>query len=206
MSDIFLPGDVITTDAAEKIANVVVYRDENNVQRIKRLSLKRDKSVIPLKGPYLPRIGDLVVGAISEVRYAYYVVDLNVAFEGMLPNKFTRVDYRVGNVISAKVAEIKDAREIILNYPRLHKEGLLIKIDSTKIPRVLGKEDTMINLLRDKLECDIVVGKNGYIWLNGKYATDAIRIIKMIEMQSHTYGLTNRVEELLNEFVRKNGN
>lgn len=199
MSDIYLPGELVNKSEIDRIAGVVFYKDAEGHERFRRLSMKRDKSIIPLRGPYIPRIGDHVIGVISDVKFSFYIVDMNIAFAGILPTKMTRIDYRVGQIIVASVFEINESGEITLNMPRTLRNGAIVKIDSTKIPRILGKEETMINMLRNKLDCEIAVGKNGYIWVSGKNTPQAINLLKMIESQSHTKGLTNRIESYLSK-------
>ncbi|MEM3372862.1 MAG: KH domain-containing protein [Candidatus Anstonellales archaeon] len=205
---IFLPGEeIIESDSSLKINPVVYYVDEKNRKRFQRLSLLRDNSIIPLKGPYIPRIGDQIIGVISDVKFAYYDVELNVAFSGILPARETKFDFRVGQIISAIVEEIDENLEITLGKPRALRRGTIISIDPTKIPRILGKEDTMLNLIKNKLNCEIIVGKNGYIWLNGENIPHAIEILKLIESQAHVRGLTNKIENMLaeiNQELKKN--
>ena len=44
------------------------------------LSLRSGDKIIPLKGHYLPRIGDYIIGIISEERFSGYEVDINAPF------------------------------------------------------------------------------------------------------------------------------
>ena len=57
----------------------------------------------------------------------------------------------------------------------------------------------MIAIITKYIRCRIFVGQNGRIWIDGD--TDAIeevlRIIQIIEEESTSYGLTNRIESLL---------
>jgi exosome complex component RRP4 len=59
----------------------------------------------------------------------------------------------------------------------------------------------MISLLKSKLDVNIFVGKNGRIWINGKVEDEdlAVKVIKRIEQEAHTSGLTDRITKLLEE-------
>jgi exosome complex component RRP4 len=59
----------------------------------------------------------------------------------------------------------------------------------------------MVSLLKDKLDVNIFVGKNGRIWINGKVADEelAVKAIKRIELEAHTSGLTDRITKFLEE-------
>jgi exosome complex component RRP4 len=58
----------------------------------------------------------------------------------------------------------------------------------------------MIDLVKKGTGCQIVVGKNGLVLIRGKKPEDeasAIKIIRIIEEEAHTSGLTNRIGELI---------
>ena len=78
--------------------------------------------------------------------------------------------------------------------------GIIIDIDSTKVPRVIGKQGSMITLIKTKTNCKIMVGQNGKIWIKGdepKMELKAIEAIKLVERESHVEGLTMIVEKFL---------
>jgi len=58
---------------------------------------------------------------------------------------------------------------------------------------------TMISLLKKYTNCRIFVGQNGRIWIDGEEdgVKKVIKTIKKIEDESLSYGLTNKIEELL---------
>ncbi|HEX17365.1 MAG TPA: RNA-binding protein, partial [Thermoplasmatales archaeon] len=77
--------------------------------------------------------------------------------------------------------------------------GTLIETEPTKVPRIIGKNASMITALKRYTNCRIFVGRNGRIWVDG--SPEAIqkieRAIRLIEREAHTYGLTERVIALL---------
>jgi exosome complex component RRP4 len=59
----------------------------------------------------------------------------------------------------------------------------------------------MISMLKKELNCNIFVGQNGRIWING-VAEDmdlALRTILIIEKEAHTNGLTDRIVDFLKQ-------
>ena len=76
---------------------------------------------------------------------------------------------------------------------------IVIKINCHKVPRVIGKEGSMINLIKDKTSTEITVGQNGYVWLKGDIdgTRKAEEAIRLIEKEAASEGLTNKVEEFL---------
>jgi exosome complex component RRP4 len=80
--------------------------------------------------------------------------------------------------------------------------GQIIEIMPTKIPRVIGKQGSMISMLKQETGCQIAIGQNGRILINGKTPEDerlAVMAIRKIEQEAHTTGLTDRVTEMLKE-------
>jgi exosome complex component RRP4 len=72
----------------------------------------------------------------------------------------------------------------------------------TKIPRVIGRKGSMISMIKQETNCQIVLGLNGVILVTGKTPEDeelAITVIRKIEQESHTSGLTDRITQLLKE-------
>jgi exosome complex component RRP4 len=77
-----------------------------------------------------------------------------------------------------------------------------MRITPTKIPRVIGRKGSMISMIKQETNCQIILGLNGVILVTGKNVADedlAMRSIKKIEEESHTTGLTDRITQLLKE-------
>jgi exosome complex component RRP4 len=79
------------------------------------------------------------------------------------------------------------------------KGGQIINVEPSKVPRIIGKKGSMISLLKKFTKCRIFVGQNGRIWLDGDEdgIQKVIDTIKMIENEALSYGLTNKIEDLL---------
>jgi exosome complex component RRP4 len=110
----------------------------------------------------------------------------------------------VGDLLVAKVVAFDRTRDpqLTIKEPGLGKvqQGRLVRIMPTKIPRVIGRKGSMINLLTRETNTRITVGQNGLILVSGgtlEMEALAIKILHMIEREAHTLGLTDRVEELL---------
>jgi len=63
----------------------------------------------------------------------------------------------------------------------------------------------MIGMIKKYTDCNIIVGQNGWIWLNGEpeNETVAFKAIKYVEENSHKSGLTEQVEEFLKKETKK---
>ncbi len=84
--------------------------------------------------------------------------------------------------------------------------GQVVEISHSKVPRVIGKGGSMIQLIKSYTNCRIFVGQNGRIWLDGDIESIvyAIRAIRMIEEGAQMLRLTEKVKEYL-ESVAKTG-
>ena len=108
----------------------------------------------------------------------------------------------IGDVMSAKIWNVKKGgADLTLKSRGLGKleGGRLIKINPHKVPRVIGKEGSMINLIKDATKTEITVGQNGFIWLKGNIDGEekAEKAIKLIADESSAHGLTEKVEKFL---------
>ena len=75
-------------------------------------------------------------------------------------------------------------------------------VTPTKIPRIIGRKGSMISMIKQVTNCQIILGLNGVILVTGKTEEDeelAITAIRKIEAESHTSGLTDRITQLLKE-------
>ena len=110
----------------------------------------------------------------------------------------------IGDLVIAKISAFDRTRDptLTLKENGLGKitQGNTIKITSTKIPRVIGRKGSMINLLKQETGCQITIGQNGFIHITGQKPEMqilALQSIHMIEKDAHTTGLTDRVSEFI---------
>ncbi|MDE1868776.1 MAG: hypothetical protein KGH60_02310 [Candidatus Micrarchaeota archaeon] len=198
MREIVLPGDLLE-EKPVRMENAFV---ENNKTYAKVLGMydKEHSSLIALEGVYQPRIDDVVVGIISEVKNKVYEVDL--AFFGrclLIAGKYDRETYKQGDVVEAVIKNIEDRKTIILTDARPLSGGTILQVKPTKIPRIIGKGSTMIRQISDLAKCHVVVGKNGTVWMRGGNVALATEAILTIEREAHLSGLTEKIKRMLEE-------
>lgn len=171
--------------------------------------------VIPLSGAYMPKVGDTVIGKVLDVGSRGWSVDISCPYNAdlMVGDATTRyIDlnrtdlgdiYEAGSYILAGIRMISPTKFIKLStrdqqYFKLHG-GNIIHVSPTKIPRIIGKAGSMVAMLKQETGCRIFIGQNGLVWIEGKEDMIALvaRIIKMIERDSHTSGLTDKVSAIL---------
>ncbi|MEM4810295.1 MAG: KH domain-containing protein, partial [Thermofilum sp.] len=80
------------------------------------------------------------------------------------------------------------------------ERGIVVEISPNKVPRVIGKKGSMVKLLEELLEVNIIVCQNGRVLVvgrNEKREELAAIVIKKIEAEAHTEGLTSKVREYI---------
>ena len=169
-------------------------------------------NVTPLKGRYDPIERDFVIGIVEEPMASSWLVDINAAYPALLHVNEVPWDVEFGETerylnhgdcIMAKVLQVDQEKklQITLKDRNLYKikGGQIMDVEPSKVPRIIGKKGSMISLLKKYTKCRIFVGQNGRIWLDGEEdgVKKVIETIKMIEEQSLSYGLTNKIEEML---------
>jgi exosome complex component RRP4 len=165
----------------------------------------QDERFVPLKGRYLPRVGDFVVGIVKEERFSGYLVDLNSPYEGSLSTKETRELFELGDVISAEIVEVNEVHDATIGRPRKLFGGEILEIVPVKVPRVIGRAGSMLAIIKQFTRTDVSVGKNGRLYLKGGNTALATLAILKICREAHLSGLTDRVTAFLREESAKNG-
>ncbi len=200
----YLPGKGTEKKGNEIIANVFgLAEEENNLVKI-----------IPLAGRYESRRGNVIIGRVEMLTHNGWVIDFGNPENAFLPlsetprfvNKNALEEVmKVGDMAVVKIFSIAGRGvDVTIKERGLGKieEGIIFKINSNKIPRVIGKEGSMIKLIRDKTNCNITAGQNGFIWIVGDKIEDELLAKKAVEFiadRSFVEGLTEKVEKFFSE-------
>ncbi len=213
--EVVLPGELLGERKGRKLGQGVYLENDKIFSKILGMPRISDVEVIvlPLTGKYIPRFGDRVVGTIKEVEISGWLVDINSPYVAFLPlsegvEEFVdtqRSDlsryFDVGDTIFCKISRVTKQKVTQVSMrdmiARKLYGGVVIKVTPTKIPRIIGKAGSMINMIKQQTKCEIFTGQNGFIWIRGENKTKAIEAILMIERESHTSGLTERIEKML---------
>ncbi|MCX8158176.1 MAG: exosome complex protein Rrp4 [Candidatus Diapherotrites archaeon] len=207
MRKLVIPGELVSDNSKKAGQHVFVRDGKLYSDCIGLVNESYDSiSVIPLEGPYIPNINDIVIGIIEQELFAGYVVNINSFYSGFIPKKNIDFFAKVGDLVSVKIASVNEVNEVDLDSPRILEDGELLEISPVKIPRVIGKEGSMLNILKKGTGCNILVGRNGRIWIKGGDVKLAFRLIKFIESQAHTENLTDRVTKIIEEAKNQSSN
>ncbi len=213
-----IPGDKIIEGNYKPLMNVMKSGDYLISTRIGIAEAGKDGvKVIPLSGVYIPRVNDLVIGKVIDRSSLSWDIDINSCFFAHLPAQdvFGR-DFSparddmgrqlsLGDLIIARIVSFDRTRDPMLTVQDkdLGKipYGEFIKISPTRVPRLIGKRGSMIQTIEQATQTRVIIGQNGIVVVTGR-DTDglslAVKAIKMVEDESHTTNLTQRVKTLLN--------
>ncbi len=194
---------------------------ENGKIYAEKLGILNKKSdyvnIVPLKGRYEPVEGDFVIGIVEEALSSGWLVDINAPYPALLHVNEVPWDIEFGDTekylnhgdsLMAKILEVNIEKklQITLKDRNLYKirGGYITYIEPSKVPRLIGKKGSMISLLKKYSNCRIFIGKNGRIWIDGKddNIEKVIQAINTIENESLSFGLTDKIENLLKKNSR----
>ena len=235
--EVVVPGEVLTEDVTNFLPGrgTILNKEKNKIISL-NIGLKQIKknyiNVIPLRGFYTPRPGDKVIALVVEKNPVKYKCDINAKDFGQLKPKNTikkgkirgfRGGAQLREEVSTEKYEIGDILVVkVLSADRLNKPelttvgkylgkksgGIVITIDPPKIPRVIGRNGSMIKMLKNLTKCNIFVTQNGRIWLKGEdiaHERLLIESIHKIASEAHTIGLTDRMQEYIINEKKKRG-
>ena len=217
--EIVVPGDLLSESGLK--AGPGTYVESGRIYAA-QLGIKTTRSnvvgVVPLSGQYIPMRGDMVIGKIVDMGASNWFVDINAAHQSSLHvNEVPwRVEFgetgkfmTVGDLVSLKVVGVDELGKVQISMKehglRKLAGGVVVEVAPAKIPRVIGRSGSMIQMLKNATSCRIYVGQNGRIWVDGDLDSmlKAIDAIKLIETEAHSVGLTEKVEKLLGQKVGK---
>lgn len=72
---------------------------------------------MPIKGSYLPMIGDDIIGVIEEEKVIGYGVNFFSPYKGLLSSKGLRFPFEPNEIIIAQVSELSEVKDIWLSRP-----------------------------------------------------------------------------------------
>ena len=182
-----------------------------------RYGLSEDQNglikVIPLSGVYSPRRGNVIIGQVENITQNGWIVEVNSAENAFLSimevpryvNKDAMEEvFKIGDMVIAKIWSI-GKRGIDLST-KSHglgkiKEGIIFKVNPHKVPRIIGKEGSMIKIIKDNTGCDITVGQNGFVLVKGPDIDSELHAKKAINFVTENSFLSGLTEEITKWFT-----
>ncbi len=216
------PGDIVAEGDFKKkfYQNMILYKNKllSTVLGVVEIKGEEELKISPLEGSYIPQEEDLVIGFVEEINPTYVYLDIKAPYKGVLqaseilgrpmnPLKDVLSDYvSIGDVYLARIERFDLLRDPLLTIRKekgLGKitEGVLIEVNPTRIPRIIGRKSSMLEILTTETGCDLVVAANGRILIRRCPTSDheeiLIRAIRIIESQPYLKGLTDKIREFI---------
>lgn len=214
--EIVVPGQVLAT-GMDFFPSYRTYRlgEDIRAQGIGLVKLDgKVLKVIPLSGRYIPQRNDTIIAQVVDVLMSGWRFDINSAYEAVLPLKdaggrfiekgadLTRF-YALGDCVTCWITNVTSQKlvDVSMRGPGFRKliGGRMIEVNTHKVPRIIGKQGSMVSMIKDATGCRIIVGQNGVVWIDGEPENDVIAVnaIKKIEEEAHLAGLTDRIKAYL---------
>jgi len=216
--EVVIPGEIISKGSDFLPGDWTMKQGDNIIATRLGIIEKYEKliKIIPITGVYIPRRGNTIIGEIKDITMNGWMVDIGGPYSAFLPlrecpgfieqNEMENV-YGIGELIVTRIFDVKRTSIDLTMKSRerelgMIQDGMIVRVNPHRVPRVIGKEGSMINLIKDASNCYITVGQNGLIWINGENLENqafAKRIIEYIVENTITEGLTENVEKWIVE-------
>ncbi|MCD4770973.1 exosome complex protein Rrp4 [archaeon] len=198
----FLPGDGAYRDGADVVAG------RYGIANI----FEKHVKVVPVSGAYYPRRGNTIIGTIVDITFNGWLIDFGGAQNAFLPvaevpryvNKNEMAEFlNFGESVIVKVWDVKsrgvDVSMKMRGYGKI-EGGMIISVGPNQVPRIIGREGSMVNMIKGATGCDVTVGQNGKVWISGKDTDKEVaarKIVEFIGENAVTVGLTEKVEKMI---------
>ena len=213
---IAIPGEVLS-ESTELLPGEGTIKQDNKIIALKYGLIEESRNlikIISLSGPYTPRRGNVVIGKVENITFKGWIIDIRTAENAFLslaevPRYVNKNDLeevmKIGDMMVGKIWSVnKRGMDLSLKSRGLGKidKGIIVEINPNKVPRIIGKEGSMIKLINDETKCNITVGQNGLIWIKGEKIEDELfakKAILFVVEKSFVSGLTEEVEKFFKE-------
>ena len=214
--DIVVPGDKIASGMGF-LPGKGTYRVNSDIFSEKVGLVHIDGNVIKLvslSGTYIPKVNDRVIGKIIDVLMSGWRIDFGSPYSAVLSMKEATSEFipkgadltkyfAIDDMVVCKITNVTSQKlvDVSMMGPGLKKlrGGRFIQVNTHKVPRIIGKEGSMVSMIKQATGCNIIVGQNGLVWIDGEPEKEVIAVnaLRMVEAQAHLSGVTDRVSKFL---------
>jgi exosome complex component RRP4 len=214
--EIVVPGETIATGMSF-LPGKGTYREDDKIMAQKLGMISVDGKVIkliPLSGNYSPKIKDKIIGKVVDVLMTGWRLEINSPYSAVLTLKDATSEfiprgadltqyYGIGDKVVCQIVNVTSQKliDVSMKGPGLRKlrGGRIIEASPQKVPRIIGKDGSMVSMIKQATGCDITVGQNGWIWIDGEPEAEviAVKAIKKVQEEAHLGGLTDRIASWL---------
>ena len=212
-----IPGDVVTTGPFRPEQNVVLEGEKIISTAVGISEIYEDSvRVISLTGKYIPKIDDLVIGKVNSHTSLSWELDINSCYVGFLPAQdvFGRdfsahadelsTKLKTGDLVAARIANFDRTRDPLVTISDRDlgtiDSGVLVQFSPSKVPRLIGKRGSMIQMIEMATNAAVTIGQNGWVVVSCETPEGLLKAKKAIEMvdqKAHVANLTDQIKEML---------
>jgi exosome complex component RRP4 len=216
--DIVTPGETIA-EGMDFFPGIGTYRYEDRILANQTGLLHVEGKVLkttPLAGRYLPAKNDVVIGRVSDILMSGWRIDINSPYSSVLPLKDATFDFikkgadlteyfSLEDYVVCKITQVTSQNliDVSMKGPGLRKlrGGQFILVNAAKVPRIIGRQGSMVSMVKKGTGCQIAVGQNGIVWISGEPTSEiiAVEAVRKIEREAHVSGLTDNMKKFLEE-------
>ncbi len=215
--EVVVPGETLAT-GMDFLPSFGTYRDGEGIIA-SRLGLVNVEGkvikLVPLSGAYHPKAGDTIIGPVTDILMTGWRVDTNSAYSAVLNLKDAssefiargadlRKYFTIGEYMMVKITQVTSQNlvDLTMKGPGLRKltGGRILNVNANKVPRIIGKQGSMVSMIKQYTNCRVLVGQNGVVWISGEEPEKellAVETIKKIEREAHIPGLTDAIKAYL---------
>jgi exosome complex component RRP4 len=218
---VVVPGEELAK-GMDYLPSYGTYRGNDTIRAAKLGLVSIDGKVIkiiPLSGKYMPKKNDTIIGKVIDITMNGWRIDTNSPYSAMLSMKDATMDFipkgadltryfDIGDYVVTKIIQVTTQKliDLTMKGPGLRKlgAGRILQVNTTKVPRIIGKGGSMVSMIKQATGCRIIVGQNGIVWIQGEdpaKETLAAETIKRIEKESHIQGLTDIIKNDLEKIT-----
>ena len=221
--DVVVPGETLA-EGMDFLPSYGTHREGEKILA-SRLGLVNIEGkvikLVPLSGVYLPKRGDTIIGQVTEILLSGWRIGTNSAYSAVLNMKDATSEFiprgsdltkylAIGDYVMATIINVTSQNlvDLTMKGPGLRKlaGGRILNVNANKVPRIIGKQGSMVSMIKQYTNCKILVGQNGIVWIQGEDPNQellAVNTIKKIEQEAHLVGLTDRIKDFLEQITKQ---
>ena len=150
--DLVVPGQILAEN--DYYPGMGTFKEDSRIcsSLVGLVSVRNKRiNVIPLQSKYIPKRGDVIIGEITDIRFSMWGLDINSPYTGMLPasevfgkdkRELEKV-FEIGDVLLLRVVDVDEVKKVKLGLKGRglgkFRDGILVYITPTKVPRLIGK-------------------------------------------------------------------
>ena len=213
---IVVPGETVAT-GPDFLAGEGARREGDDILASRyglAEKIGRVVKIIPFSGAFVPRRNNVVIGRVNDIVHSGWIIDIDYAQNGFLPlmesprfvNKGEMDQFlAIGDVVAAKIWSVSPKGiDLAMKGKGLGKleGGFVFRVNPSRVPRIIGREGSMISLIKTNTGCNVTIGQNGWVWIKGADIDSELKARRAIEFIAEKVlvsGLTEKMEKWFGE-------